>query len=410
VCSAVGPPFFLLMLLTSHELRIRLGCRGPMVFLDKTSIHQTDENLKKKGICHLAAFLKHSKCMMVLYSETYLRKLWTVYELASMLVLQPEGKVVVLSTLLPRLLLSGMTTIYVMTNIDKCLSLYAIQDKLPVGGELGPLVMTLPSIVLQFWWFRRLVRLRQELTLPVENFKIQSTTCAQEEDRPLVEGNIVAFMRALEEVDPEANDEAALEAFNRLVRMEVPSALNAACGRRTLPYRYVAVMTFGLSMRIFDQAVACISGETPWPDFCYHAVVVFTGTFAVLPLWCAIILRVAALRPLARLGCNRVTACLMAQVTLVTLCGFAAYGATCKASSWAAASDSWQEPCIFAGIVVFLFSFTTFFYWEAWRTSGSPALSHGLAVAIVQGASDTLSDWVPTSSAESSASNGGHTT
>ena len=75
----LATPAFLFVLFFKHEL---FWCTrgGPKAFLDKTCIHQTDLALQAQGIMKLGAFLKHSKCMLILYSDVYMRKLWTVYE------------------------------------------------------------------------------------------------------------------------------------------------------------------------------------------------------------------------------------------------------------------------------------------------------------------------------------------
>ena len=63
------------------------------------------------GIANLAAFLAYSWSMVVLYSDVYLEKLWTVYEIASFLLLFPRGRLHVRPVYFPKLVLSGMTGI-----------------------------------------------------------------------------------------------------------------------------------------------------------------------------------------------------------------------------------------------------------------------------------------------------------
>ncbi|CAE7466998.1 unnamed protein product [Symbiodinium microadriaticum] len=58
-----------------------------VVFLDKLCIAQSPEQaeLKKKGILGLAAFLNHSKRLVVLWSPRYFSRLWCAYEIAAFL-------------------------------------------------------------------------------------------------------------------------------------------------------------------------------------------------------------------------------------------------------------------------------------------------------------------------------------
>ena len=64
-----------------------------LAFVDKACIHQTDEALKNRGIENLLHLLLVG---VVLYTKSYLQRLWTVYELASHLLLQPQGRIVML--------------------------------------------------------------------------------------------------------------------------------------------------------------------------------------------------------------------------------------------------------------------------------------------------------------------------
>ncbi|CAE7223023.1 unnamed protein product [Symbiodinium sp. CCMP2592] len=53
------------------------------VFLDRACIHQGDARLKAEGIFNLAAFLKASKSLVVVFDESYLSRAWCVFELAA---------------------------------------------------------------------------------------------------------------------------------------------------------------------------------------------------------------------------------------------------------------------------------------------------------------------------------------
>merc|ERR1719247_1138676 len=74
-------PVFLFTMFFRHDL-IQCIHPGPLTFLDKVCIHQTDPVQKKRGIMKLGAYLGKSSRILVIYSDVYLQKLWTVYELA----------------------------------------------------------------------------------------------------------------------------------------------------------------------------------------------------------------------------------------------------------------------------------------------------------------------------------------
>eukprot|EP00929_Paragymnodinium_shiwhaense_P032763 TRINITY_DN18118_c0_g1_i2.p1 TRINITY_DN18118_c0_g1~~TRINITY_DN18118_c0_g1_i2.p1 ORF type:complete len:611 (+),score=34.01 TRINITY_DN18118_c0_g1_i2:114-1946(+) len=81
-CVSVGPFAYLLLLFHWHHIRARLG-KVSLLFVDKLCICQHDENMKRDGILGLAAFLKQSKRIIVLWSPTYFSRLWCTYELAA---------------------------------------------------------------------------------------------------------------------------------------------------------------------------------------------------------------------------------------------------------------------------------------------------------------------------------------
>merc|ERR1740121_2482032 len=89
-----------------------MGCRGCMVFLDKTCIHQTDLERQRRGILKLGAFLRSSKKMVAIYSDLYLTKLWTVYEIACFLALHPVSQLVVIPIYQPILVFGGIFMSY----------------------------------------------------------------------------------------------------------------------------------------------------------------------------------------------------------------------------------------------------------------------------------------------------------
>eukprot|EP00928_Gymnodinium_smaydae_P098170 TRINITY_DN9076_c0_g1_i3.p1 TRINITY_DN9076_c0_g1~~TRINITY_DN9076_c0_g1_i3.p1 ORF type:complete len:222 (+),score=15.40 TRINITY_DN9076_c0_g1_i3:65-730(+) len=70
-------PAFILVLLGSSDTFCRFAVTNPIAFLDKTCIDQTDDDRKRRGIFKLGAFVSKSDKMLVLYTNTYLTKLWT---------------------------------------------------------------------------------------------------------------------------------------------------------------------------------------------------------------------------------------------------------------------------------------------------------------------------------------------
>ena len=226
-------PVFLFVLFFKHDLLQRIQ-RGPMAFLDKTCIHQTDRALQRQGILKLGAFLKHTKCMLILYSDVYMRKLWTVYEVACFLAERTADHMVVLHLTFGVVFIIGVTWFYFAFYMN-------VLDFLPSGAAF---VLVYPCS-----WFMLTITGRhgyqaQDVAWSrLQNFRVQDAMCFCEEDRPIVEGNIEAFFKSKGYTAEDAPREEGLEAFDRLVRHRVLRAMRSSPGLEVVSYgrRVIAV-------------------------------------------------------------------------------------------------------------------------------------------------------------------------
>jgi len=204
-----------------------------MVFLDKTCIHQEDKVLLRKGIEKLGAFLAVSKTMIVLYTDIYTLKLWTVYEVASFLVLHPleAMKVVTIQqAFLYYIMLCGCY----MDNL-----LHLILDT-TMPFNLSVLIY-IPIIPLYMLLLRMWSRERLQLESRMTNFDVERCDCFCDEDRPKVYKNIVTLMKASGAVPYEAGQRHALDAFNDLVRNEMANVVMRSHAKAFHHSQYVAL-------------------------------------------------------------------------------------------------------------------------------------------------------------------------
>eukprot|EP00929_Paragymnodinium_shiwhaense_P072328 TRINITY_DN36713_c1_g2_i2.p1 TRINITY_DN36713_c1_g2~~TRINITY_DN36713_c1_g2_i2.p1 ORF type:complete len:431 (+),score=28.66 TRINITY_DN36713_c1_g2_i2:292-1584(+) len=96
-------------------LRRRMMPSTPRIFLDKLCINQENEDEKQKGILGLAAFLKKSDRMVLLWSNRYFTRLWCTYELSTWLSLGKDASsIVFLPVQVPKLIvaMTGSCTVY----------------------------------------------------------------------------------------------------------------------------------------------------------------------------------------------------------------------------------------------------------------------------------------------------------
>lgn len=283
-CMFTGSAVFSVMLFFGREVLLRLGLsRGSLVFLDKTCIHQTDLTLKEKGIRSLAAQMNHSRAVVVVYAETYLRKVWTVYELASALILWPEVRLVVMPLFVPKLVIAGIvlgparfgTLLLVKTNF--------LGDWGDLLSKWGFEFVLLPFYVAAALILRAWGKERGEIRAAVKSFDVRTAACFVETDRQLVQGNIITFMRDFGLVKQEASDIGVLEAFNDLVHKKIPGALVANLGHTGVPCIFLwAVLVSGIG-RFLDSVTPLLISHAPMCTVICKSCTVLTLYASIIP-------------------------------------------------------------------------------------------------------------------------------
>lgn len=250
-------PFFLSVVCLGHGLRY-FGCNNLFVFLDKTCIHQSDTVLQLEGIAKLGAFVQCSSHMVVIYTDIYLKKLWTVYEVACFLSLHPTSKLYVVSDFLPWLPLGGVIILWAPRLLGVVAYAIVGMDFRPAKdiniSEVG-YIMVVGSLMSFF--VRRYARSREATIQRLVSFKVEECECAVEEDRPRIYRNIALLMRATDAVSHDATSDEVREAFNRMVRRRLPGPLLASA---SVGYWHCFAVHFcGAFPAYFDMFMG------PWP-------------------------------------------------------------------------------------------------------------------------------------------------
>lgn len=241
-------PIFMLTLGLFHEFRPAEKYAGPgtTVFLDKLCIDQVDAYQQRQGIKKIGAFLLHSTSMCIIYTDIYLQKLWTVYEVASFLSLHPASRMEVVPTFLPRVVFVGLLALYLEGVLSTLLDVAIGRNAAYAYGAVC-CVLCYPVMVAFRVWARNQAAIQARLA----DFDVARCTCSDEADRPLVYRNIAILMRATHVVESGATNQEALEAFNRLVKAQLPGALDGCIGRIGLAYKYALTLgacAFGSSL------------------------------------------------------------------------------------------------------------------------------------------------------------------
>merc|ERR1719247_463362 len=159
----------------------------------------------------LGAYLGKSSRILVIYSDVYLQKLWTVYEIACYLLATHE------STSCMDILPISIAPLF----FGALIAAYAV---VPFFWLPYPMVFTIPwSLFSVVWaatrrtWHRDLASTRDR----VVNFRYKDTSCFDPSDRPFVENNIETFLKVQQYVEFDASHEDIMQVFDRLVRASV---------------------------------------------------------------------------------------------------------------------------------------------------------------------------------------------
>ena len=227
-------PVFLLALFFKQDI-LSHASPGMPIFLDKVSIHQTDQQLKQAGIQKIGAFLAKSSAMVIVYSDVYLQKLWTVYELACFLqvvVAAPmHHRIEVVHIAIAPIILFGGTFAYLIT----------FTRYIPSLSKVAQLGYALIAICVAAILRKRRLSLASTWQ-GVRTFRVADAICADENDRPVVEGNIEAFLKSGDYVPEHASRASSLEVFDRLVQQNVLRRMQACLDPPVVILKHIMIL------------------------------------------------------------------------------------------------------------------------------------------------------------------------
>lgn len=292
-------PVFLLVTCFGHELRRLAGFHGCRVFLDKTCIHQTNKFMQRRGILSLSVFLKVSPNMVAIFTNVYLTKLWTAYEIGCFLSLHPANRLSVIPTHLP----------YVILGVPALTYLY-----LPLRFFFGVEILIayvsvlFISICANAVLFRHWARSRENMIEYAANFQLADCTCHCEDDRRVLHKNIILLMQKVGVVDWESSDQDALSAFEGIIRTRISKSIIAAIGPLGLRYLQAVAISFVVNAPSWIELE--VGGVLPYSSqknarYRIYNLVSLTGTIlGSYPLYLALLSRWCGLHLYLR-GCLR---------------------------------------------------------------------------------------------------------
>lgn len=298
-CSLAVNIVYILSLLFWHEVAIRVRHKGPVLFVDKVCVHQTDETLKKAGIENLAAFICQSREILVCYSKTYLRRLWTVYEVATFMLIHPGKSMNIRPEFFPIMIFAGNAIFSLrhamwfavhafFTPKEQCIMAEWTQVMLDCGLEsdlMLDLIVLWPTTVSFMVVMRMWIMEQKQVLDHVAHFHIKDAACFDERDRIVVQRNIGVFMKHFGYVRESATEEETHAAFEDLVRAELPSAFRASLGTVGIPYKQLLGITLPKMAGGFDWASSMVMEGAPL-NMAFQPLVLRAGIcFGVFPIF-----------------------------------------------------------------------------------------------------------------------------
>eukprot|EP00929_Paragymnodinium_shiwhaense_P051908 TRINITY_DN26047_c0_g1_i1.p1 TRINITY_DN26047_c0_g1~~TRINITY_DN26047_c0_g1_i1.p1 ORF type:complete len:840 (+),score=181.93 TRINITY_DN26047_c0_g1_i1:198-2717(+) len=369
-CKLFGTVTFFVAIVVSHQLSALFSCcvpRSPKhrVFMDKTCIFQEDAQLKRDGIRSLGAFLYYSWSFVVVYSDTYLQKLWTVYELACFMALHPRGHVVVLPTFMSALVLLGNALNSLLVCAVYVTSLRSMQEKMGRSQSYFLLaIVMLATNVLLCSMMRHWAREQKQFKQRLASFSIARATCYDENDRPIVNKNVVSLIRGIHEPMQRVSQDRVLAAFDKLVKIVVPEYMKNSIGRVGLPYRYVVAIALCHFMHLFDNVAVWLRSGRGGRAIMLGVFRDITITFALFPLLLAFL---SWMTKKAVLGMPPVLEPLYIFFMAVVLSVSYVIGMTLVMDLEHFARASAAGLVTYTAFILALFVFTSVIYFQGWR-------------------------------------------
>eukprot|EP00930_Biecheleria_cincta_P073299 TRINITY_DN60606_c0_g1_i1.p1 TRINITY_DN60606_c0_g1~~TRINITY_DN60606_c0_g1_i1.p1 ORF type:complete len:619 (+),score=55.96 TRINITY_DN60606_c0_g1_i1:158-2014(+) len=291
-CFAVSKlTFHMCFLFGRHMKALILGTE--FVFLDKTCIHQTDKTLQQQGINKLGAFICNSRGMVVILTETYFTKLWTVYEFATYLIACAKATQRPVIEVVPTSHVPSLFLLQLSVDISVYLSLVSLEEIFPVNKELSEVswsfyawwtLASAPLLILVTVVNRRIFKVRATTIKALKVFSVQNAKCFVESDRALVYGNIANFMDdaglvAAGTSRTQLGRKVALKVFDDLVRKLGPDILTASLGRLSLCLKFSSSACLSAVTLTVDVVINRFSRGTRGANLL--AIVVYYLFFAV---------------------------------------------------------------------------------------------------------------------------------
>ena len=232
-----------------------------LAFLDKLCIPQDDEEVKEKCILGLAGFLQRSGKLLILFSDSYIGRLWCIYEITAFMRMHSSQVHIEMQTVpvvLPLLILlhaAWWFAVRLLTFLIWQTSQASSTMNVLAIVVVGLAVMFFITYPLQAWVGRRLTINLQNLSRQLREFDIHKSKCsccsAGHErlsgeripcDRDLIYQTIADWYG--KDAD---NLQGRLESFNKAVRTQFADRILKSWEEQSMPIKLFIYIVFSMN-------------------------------------------------------------------------------------------------------------------------------------------------------------------
>ena len=249
---------FIVFLLFWQNIREML-LKPRLAFLDKFTIPQEDEELKEKCILGLAGFLTCSKKLIILWSESYIDRIWCIYELTTFMRLHGQNRPMeAIPVALPLLLLvhaAWWLGVRLVASLVWWNSEAEGENKrfLLVFISIG--LMLFSTYPMQSYIGKRMTNTLQDLSQKIRNFDVHETKCFCCSQGHLFKGESIPcdrgliYQNFLAQYQKSGEDtKTGLERFSDAVRQKFGDQILQACGgSRMVPLDLFIYVVFSMN-------------------------------------------------------------------------------------------------------------------------------------------------------------------
>eukprot|EP00435_Cladocopium_sp_Y103_P013215 s1548_g3.t1 len=234
-------------LVSSPTLQLEC-CKAPSYcFLDIACVHQTDPELRERGVYGIGGWLSVSKELRILWSPPYFSRLWCVFEVAAYRIANPKGKITFQPVFVENLVIIAWLCVFMIVWFDiSGLQFPEFRWLFLLVEFLMTVLVILPLKVL---WAKK----RQAIA-DLRDFTLSEVVCGDETfDRPFVCSAIKGWY-------------GSLDGFTDFVRGPLRQDLLNDFSTVHLPFAYYFMIASPFFGRYLDYSLAMWSSGTVHHD------------------------------------------------------------------------------------------------------------------------------------------------